>query len=67
MALNYCIPTFYSIDLFLSMLANVVVGLGGGGFFGMWGLDTHTAEKTGCHLDISALYTRFLLIFHLED
>ena len=34
MALNYCIPTFYSIDLFLCMLANVVGG-GGGGFFGM--------------------------------
>ena len=33
MALNYCIPTFYSIDLFLCMLANVV-GVGGG-FFGM--------------------------------
>ena len=30
MALNYCIPTFYSIDLFLCMLANVV---GGGGIF----------------------------------
>ena len=29
MALNYCIPTFYSIDLFLCMLANVV---GGGDF-----------------------------------
>ena len=35
MGLNYCIPTFYSIDLFLCMLANVVVGWGGGGFFGM--------------------------------
>ena len=41
MALNYCIPTFYSIDLFLCMLANVV----GGGFFGMWGLDTHTRDE----------------------
>lgn len=52
MALNYCIPTFYFIDLFLCMLANVVGG--GGDFFGMWGLDTHTAEKAGCYLDISA-------------
>ena len=26
MALNYCIPTFYSIDLLLCMLANVVGG-----------------------------------------
>ena len=51
MALNYCIPIFYSIDLFLSMLANVG---GVGGFFGMWGLDTHTAEKAGSSLDISA-------------
>ena len=33
MVLNYCIPTFYSIDLFLCMLANVVVGWGGGGIF----------------------------------
>lgn len=53
MALNYCIPTFYFIDLFLCMLANVVGGVGGE-FFGMWGLDTHTAEKAGCYLDISA-------------
>ena len=40
MALNYCIPTFYSIDLFLCMLANVV----GGGIFWYVGF-RHTYKR----------------------